>query len=589
MDKEKVLVEPRDNFNYQPNKIEETILQLDDYPYNKDTGLGIQKLLREKHNSMILNGTFDPEVFFRDFRAIWSERKSGYDKYTTEDVDIYHRPNPTNRKDINKVNNILHAPYYYTIVYQVVSYLNSNPVVFDYDNSKDLKSKMEKYQQDLLDDPDNLELKNFDDDPIELLEYEEIMTDIDIDTKLVEITTQMASTGVAYLFTDLHNKKYDTKNDEGENEFTRFNAEVVDSWSAEHMGDSCVILRNNWTSEGYLYYTLEVWTRENTKIYSSQAFDMTTDIWTTDLPMNFKLQRDILGSGEPSVEEIANPLGELPLVPFINNYSMTSDFKQVDTLIQAVDNTISDQQNEIEQFRLAYLFVTGKGLNKEMAEEILSQSGIISSNDEHGDAKYITKELNPEFNEFHLNKLIEMIYANSNTINFVGDSFSGNSSSESRQWQIKGLSDRAKLKELFLQKGMRDLARLIESFMKLPSAGYGATDFDAYKVSVTFRPSVPIEISYLADAISKLDGVVSKQTLAKQVPFVEDGALEQRQLQLEKTQDMSAELAMTKMTADEQPVETMPGEGESKGEVDEQRGETPSENGTGEESTNKDK
>lgn len=584
MDKEKVLVEPKGNFNYEPNVINETVLHLDEYPYNTDTDISIRKLLREKHNFMIKNGTFDPEIFFRDFRAIWAERKSGYDKYTTEKVDIYDRPAPKNRKDINKVNNRLHAPYYYTIVYQVVSYLNSNPVVFDYDNSKELKTKMEKYQQDLLDDPDNLELKNFDDDPVELLEYEEIMHDIDIDTKLVEITTQMAATGVGYLFSDVYNKKYGRKNDEGVDEFTKFNAEVVDSWSAEHLGDSCVILRNNWTSEGNLFYTLEVWTKDKTTIYSSQVFDATINIWNTQLPMNFTVQKDLLGDEQTGVEEFANPIGELPLVEFINNYSLTSDFKQVDSLIQAVDKTISDQQNEIEQFRLAYLFMSGKGLSKEMAEELLSQSGIITTNDEGGNAKYITKELTHEFNEFHLNKLIEMIYANSNTINFNGDSFSGNSSSESRQWQIKGLSDRANLKELFLQKGMKDLSKLIEAFMKMPTSGYGDTDFDAYKVSVTFRPSLPIEISYLADAISKLDGVVSKQTLAKQVPFVEDGALEQRQLQLEKTQDMSAELAMTKMSADEQPTESMPGEEN----VNEQRGETSGKDGDGEQTPDED-
>lgn len=577
MTDEKVLVEPKGNFQYEPKEITPN-LELDIYPYNDNVGIHAQKMLREKHAQMIRDGAFDPEIFFRDFRDIWADRKAGYDKYTTEKVDIYTRPAATNRKDLVKVNNKLHAPFYYTIVYQVVSYMNSNPVVFDYDNSKQLKAKMEKYQQDLLDDPENIQLKSFDDEPIELIEFEQLMTEVDIDTLLVEITTQMAATGSAFLMADFFNIDFGRKNDEGISEFTQLDIDVVDSWTAEHLGDSCVVMKSKWTREGFLYYNLEVWTKEDVTIYASQVFDVNAEIWVDNIPMNFELQKVKSSDGEYVADVTDNPLGELPLVEFINNYSRTNDFKQVDSLIQAVDNTLSDQQNEIEQFRLAYLFMTGKGLTKEMAEEILSQSGIITTNDDSGSAQYITKELNHEFNEFHLNKIVELIYANSNTINFNGDSFSGNSSSESRQWQIKGLSDRANLKELFLQRGMRQLAKVVGAFIQLPSSGFDM-DFDPNKITVTFRPSLPVEISYLADAISKLDGVVSKQTLAKQVPFVEDGALEQRQLQLEKTQDMSAELAMTKMSADEQPTETMPDEKGDK--VDDEREETPDSDGDG--------
>lgn len=533
--------------------------------FNMRTDIESVELLRDKHNTAIMEGRFDPTSFFADFKMIWNVRKMDYDLYTSEHVPIYDRQAPKNRKDINKLNNKIHVPFYNLIVNQGVQYLNANPPIYDYDNSKQLKKEMESYQQDLLDDPDNVDINNFDDEPLQLIEFNEIVNDLKLNTKIIEISKHMGATGVGYLHIDVFAKENRFASEDGLGLVTKLKSQVIKPWYGEVMEDSAVILKPRWSKSNQLFFIMEVWTRDEVMTYTSKAYSEVTSIFSDITSMNFELAHF---QGEVVDEPITleNPLGFVPVIEFKNNEERMSDFFVVEDMINALDNTMSDQQNEIEQFRLAYMFLKGKGMSREVAEEILSQSGIITSNDESGDAKYLTKELNVEFNQFHMNALLDNIYTHSNTINFNGDAFSGNSSGESRQWQIKPLEDRGKIKEQFMVEGLQDFARIVEGFMEMPTSGYGTSLFDSSKMTFKFRPSIPVDIVYMADAISKLKGVVSNRTLASQVQFVDNGAIESRQLQIEKTSDMTTEYQIAKLTQKAQAEAFPDDEPQDKGE-----------------------
>lgn len=534
--------------------------------FNMRTDIESVELLRDKHNTAIIEGRFDPTTFFADFKMIWSVRKMDYDLYTSEHVPIYDRQAPQNRKDINKVNNKIHVPFYNLIVNQGVQYLNSNPPIYDYDNSKQLKKEMENYQQDLLDDPDNVEINNFDDEPLQLIEFNEIVQDLKLNTKIIELSKHMGATGVGYLHIDVFAKQNRFATEDGLEMVTKLKSQVIKPWYGEVMEDSAVIMKPRWSKSNQLFFIMEVWTRDEVVTYTSKAYAEVTSIFLDDISnMNFELSH-IQGELADEPVTLDNPLGIVPVIEFKNNEERMSDFFVVEDMINALDNTMSDQQNEIEQFRLAYMFLKGQGMSREVAEEILSQSGIITSNDESGDAKYLTKDLNVEFNQFHMNALLDNIYTHSNTINFNGDAFSGNSSGESRQWQIKPLEDRGKIKEQFMVEGLQDFAKIVEAFMEMPTSGYGASLFDASKMTFKFRPSIPVDIVYMADAISKLKGVVSNRSLASQVPFVDNGAIESRQLQIEKTSDMTTEYQIAKLTQKAQAEVFPEGEPQAKGE-----------------------
>ena len=74
-----------------------------------------------------------------------------------------------------------------------------------------------------------------------------------------------------------------------------------------------------------------------------------------------------LQDGKGNYDLIEGPVPHLfervPLIRFENNSELLGDFEKVEALIDAYDKTVSDAQNEIEEFRLAYL-LADRGRNR---------------------------------------------------------------------------------------------------------------------------------------------------------------------------------------------------------------------------------
>uniref|UniRef100_UPI0020C0EE77 phage portal protein n=1 Tax=Lysinibacillus fusiformis TaxID=28031 RepID=UPI0020C0EE77 len=77
-------------------------------------------------------------------------------------------------------------------------------------------------------------------------------------------------------------------------------------------------------------------------------------------------------------------------------------------LIDAYDRTLSDASNEIEQFRLAFVVLKGMGMDDEDAKKV-AQTGIFELMGEDNDIKYLTKDVNDQMIENHLDRLKENI------------------------------------------------------------------------------------------------------------------------------------------------------------------------------------
>ncbi len=91
------------------------------------------------------------------------------------------------------------------------------------------------------------------------------------------------------------------------------------------------------------------------------------------------------------IDETDNPLGTITLAEFKNNTNRYCDFEVAEEIGDAIDRALSDQQNEIEQFKLAYMLVTGTTMSKGTAKEMMNQLGIINLKDPTAKAEYVTK------------------------------------------------------------------------------------------------------------------------------------------------------------------------------------------------------
>lgn len=105
------------------------------------------------------------------------------------------------------------------------------------------------------------------------------------------------------------------------------------------------------------------------------------------------------------IDETDNPLGTITLAEFKNNTNRYCDFEVAEEIGDAIDRALSDQQNEIEQFKLAYMLVTGTTMSKGTAKEMMNQLGIINLKAPTAKAEYVTKNLAKDFNEYHMDLL----------------------------------------------------------------------------------------------------------------------------------------------------------------------------------------
>lgn len=136
------------------------------------------------------------------------------------------------------------------------------------------------------------------------------------------------------------------------------------------------------------------------------------------------------------IDETDNPLGTITLAEFKNNTNRYCDFEVAEEIGDAIDRALSDQQNEIEQFKLAYMLVTGTTMSKGTAKEMMNQLGIINLKDPTAKAEYVTKNLAKDFNEYHMDLLKKQFYTICKAIDFNDEVFKSNSSGEARKWQI---------------------------------------------------------------------------------------------------------------------------------------------------------
>ena len=119
------------------------------------------------------------------------------------------------------------------------------------------------------------------------------------------------------------------------------------------------------------------------------------------------------------------------------------------------------------------------------------------------------------------------------------------------------------LKENIFRAGFNNLFALIRGMInKLDRKSYTEDD----KIIQTYTRSLPMDLSALADSISKLNGVVSRRTLMTQLDFVSDAALEEEQLRKEQEEliELEATKAKKMFEATPQPMMGMGNNGTGK-------------------------
>ncbi len=228
----------------------------------------------------------------------------------------------------------------------------------------------------------------------------------------------------------------------------------------------------------------------------------------------------------------------VPVVPFYNSNLKTSDFEKVASLVDAYDCTLSDVQNEIEEFRLAYLAFFGVEPTQE-AITAAKKSGAFGM-DVGDDIRFITKNLNVEAIKDHKDTLKDNIYHFSKTVDMSDEKFSGGTQSgESRKWKLHPFENRAITKERKFTKGLRQMVKVLTS-----AWAKKGLSLKPEHVKFIFTRNLPVDQSYMADIAVKLKGIASDETTLGFVPGVTDPKAEMEKIKQENEDRYAADPVM---------------------------------------------
>lgn len=216
------------------------------------------------------------------------------------------------------------------------------------------------------------------------------------------------------------------------------------------------------------------------------------------------------------VEEKPHIYGRIPIVTVYNNEEQMSDLEKIESLVADYDKVLSDVSNEFEAFRNAYLMLKNMTSGKEGAQK-LKDEGIIEVM-ENGDVKFVTKQIQTEALENHLNRLEKNIYTFSQVPNLSDENFAGNLSGVAIRFKLFGLETKCIIKERKMEKAIRELVRVLTVPIRVSTG----KEIDLLNLKVEFTRNVPNNLTEIVDTVTKLDGKVDKETLLSLLPFIDN-------------------------------------------------------------------
>lgn len=398
-------------------------------------------------------------------------------------------------KDKNKPNNRLVNDFYGQTIDNTVGYFLGNPVILNYTEPKAEKPAVDIEPVDVGVDMEELEDTTVQD----FIDY--LMIDNDMEDVIIEWGKEAMIKGLSHLLV--------YQNEESKTKVMRLSPE-----------DVILVYKNSSTKE--LQYAIRLYdidtedtnkTTHYAEVYSLGKMELFKSVETSTAPQRGKGRE--FASYE-FVEEENIIYERIPIVTMYNNEEQMSDLEKIKTLVEDYDKVLSDVSDEFSVFRNAYLMlknmIVGEDGKKQLKEE-----GIIEVM-ENGDVKFITKQIQTDALENHLNRLENNIYKFSQVPNLSDENFAGNLSGVAIRFKLFGLETKCVIKERKMEKALRDFVRVLTVPIRV-STGH---EVDIVNLKVEFTRNVPNNLTELVDTVNKLNGTVDKETLLSLLPFIDN-------------------------------------------------------------------
>ena len=218
----------------------------------------------------------------------------------------------------------------------------------------------------------------------------------------------------------------------------------------------------------------------------------------------------------------AHYFGQVPVVHYFNNKEATGDFEKILPLIDDYDKILSDNSNELEYFRNAYMVIKGFG---DIAEEDLRRmrktgAFLLPGVSENEDISFITKDLDDAAVMSHLETLEKNIHKFSAIPNMTDENFAGNSSGVALKYKLFSFENLICAKERKFKNALCSRLRLVTTALNLKGHSF---DWQAMTPHLTRNlPANVLEQSQIMMNLKDVLGMIPLEGLFSQLSFIKD-------------------------------------------------------------------
>lgn len=277
------------------------------------------------------------------------------------------------------------------------------------------------------------------------------------------------------------------------------------------------------------------WAKKDDKQYKIQFV-------ATVMTQNYIYDMEIIGSEDEKAldKKKQHHFGDIPLIEYQNNKYGIGDFEQQIPLIDAYNTLMSDRINDKEQFIDALLVLYGAALGDD-EDEVTKAAKVLRENKllelpEEAKAEYLSRSMDENGVEVLRKAIKEDIYTFSHVPNLTDDNFAGNSSGVAMEYKLLGLEMVTKIKTRYYKVGLRKRIKLFCHYLDLRNIM-----IDADSIVPSFARTLPKNLLELSQIINNLEETISKRSLVKLLPFVEDPDAELEAAEEENKKRLSGE------------------------------------------------
>nr|WP_317357269.1 phage portal protein [uncultured Tyzzerella sp.] len=212
-------------------------------------------------------------------------------------------------------------------------------------------------------------------------------------------------------------------------------------------------------------------------------------------------------------QTVSNLFSSIPIIVYNNNTEKIGDYENVIPLIDEYDLLTSDTANENDYFNNCYLYLNTDSVLEEDIKG-MKESRVLYG--ENLNPQFILKQSSNIDLENEKNRIVKDIHKLSFVPDLSDENFANNVSGVAMKYKLFGTLNNMLNKQRKFKKAINDRNKLI--FDMMYTKGLKIPKY----VDITFTTSLPVDNMETAQMINMLRGLISDETLASLLPFVQE-------------------------------------------------------------------